>query len=380
MSPRDPDAGRMVPIDALTFELGLRELESIVSRLERGEVGEEAATALYERGEILKGMLQKKLQKAEDRLDAMYRATPAQSPELMAGDQVEWDVFISHASEDKVLFVRPLAEHLRKLGLRVWFDEFTLVMGDGLRRSIDLGLSNSRFGVVVISPNFLSKEWPQKELDGLVAREIDGTKVVLPIWHNVGANEIRARSPMLADRIAVTSDYGIEEVSRRILAAIRPDPQSRIGAGKAARSGSPAKAQQTPVRLSVATSAWAPAGLRLDLRYVSGFEHVGIVAQTTLLSPAGALLKEGRPVTNPARMASGGYTRYEAADPFVDGSGTIKLRALADESQLVVGGVLFVDPAPGTDTPLSMARIRIEILTDTMVTLALDEFAVSPFG
>ena len=80
---------------------------------------------------------------------------------------IEWDVFIGHASEDKDDFVRSLAERLRHEGLRVWYDDFTLTVGDSLRRSIDRGLARSRYGVVVISPNFLRKEWPQKELDGL---------------------------------------------------------------------------------------------------------------------------------------------------------------------------------------------------------------------
>src|SRR5712671_1731123 len=125
---------------------------------------------------------------------------------------MEWDGFISHASEDKNAFVRPLAEGLRKAGLKVWFDEFTLSVGDSLRRSIDHGLAASRFGVVVISPSFLRKEWPQKELDGLVAREIDGVKVILPVWHKVTEHEICSYSPTLADRVAVSSDKGLDHV------------------------------------------------------------------------------------------------------------------------------------------------------------------------
>jgi hypothetical protein len=69
-----------------------------------------------------------------------------------------WDVFICHASEDKDNFARPLAEGLRREGLSVWFDEFTLKVGDSLRRSIDHGLGYSRFGVVVLSPAFFAKE------------------------------------------------------------------------------------------------------------------------------------------------------------------------------------------------------------------------------
>jgi len=133
---------------------------------------------------------------------------------------MEWDVFISHASEDKDSFVRPLAKRLQEQWLRVWFDELTLTIGDSLRRSIDRGLAQSRYGIVVISPDFLQKEWPQKELDGLVAREIEGVKVILPVWHNIGASDIRAYSPTLADRLAVSSSAGLDRVVDQLLKAI----------------------------------------------------------------------------------------------------------------------------------------------------------------
>ena len=81
---------------------------------------------------------------------------------------MEWDVFISHAGEDKDQVARPLAKQLTALGVRVWYDEAALTLGDSLNRSIDAGLSRSRFGVVILSRHFFEKEWPQRELDGLV--------------------------------------------------------------------------------------------------------------------------------------------------------------------------------------------------------------------
>ena len=66
---------------------------------------------------------------------------------VFADDEV-YDVFISHASEDKEEVVRPLANALRKAGLKVWYDEFELHIGDSLRRKIDQGLAKSRFGIV----------------------------------------------------------------------------------------------------------------------------------------------------------------------------------------------------------------------------------------
>ncbi len=153
----------------------------------------------------------------------MQGAQPkATSQPTSAGDTQRWDVFVSHASEDKESFVRPLVEALRSHGLEVWFDEATLKVGDGLRRSIEKGLSKSQYGVVVISKAFLSKEWPQRELDGLVSREDDGIKVVLPVWHEITASEVRMSSPMLADRLAVPSSKGIPAVVQELLQVIRP--------------------------------------------------------------------------------------------------------------------------------------------------------------
>jgi hypothetical protein len=73
----------------------------------------------------------------------------------------QWDMFISHASEDKESFVRPLASALKNTGLLVWFDETALTVGDSLRGKIDEGLAQSRYGIVVLSPNFFAKRWPQ---------------------------------------------------------------------------------------------------------------------------------------------------------------------------------------------------------------------------
>jgi hypothetical protein len=136
---------------------------------------------------------------------------------------MDYDVFISHASEDKEAVARPLAAHLVSLGLRVWLDEFELTLGDNLRRKIDHGLSRSKYGLVILSPEFLLKEWPNKELDGLVAREEGRDKVVLPIWHNVSAADILKFSPLLAGRVAVSTSQGLAHVASRVFDAVRRD-------------------------------------------------------------------------------------------------------------------------------------------------------------
>jgi hypothetical protein len=136
----------------------------------------------------------------------------------------EWDVFISHASEDKLSFVRPLAEALERLGVRVWYDEFSLKLGDSISRAIDRGLTLSRYGVVVISPRFLDKPWPEYELRGLTARQVAGETVIIPLWHGVTHRQVLDFSPPLADLMALdTADLEAEHIALRLLQRIRPD-------------------------------------------------------------------------------------------------------------------------------------------------------------
>lgn len=138
------------------------------------------------------------------------------------GAVIEYDVFISHASEDKDAVVRPLANALVQHGLRVWYDEFELKIGDSLRRKIDKGLANSRFGIVVLSRDFIKKGWTNYELDGIISKAVSGEQVMLPIWHEITKKEIIAYSPSLADKVARnTSSYTIDEIANEIAELIR---------------------------------------------------------------------------------------------------------------------------------------------------------------
>lgn len=107
--------------------------------------------------------------------------------------------------------------------MAVWYDEFSLKLGDSLRSSIDYGLANTRYGVVILSKHFFQKNWPVQELNGLSTLEVAGKKVILPVWHNVTADEARAFSPILADRVAAKSDIGIEALVEQIINILEQD-------------------------------------------------------------------------------------------------------------------------------------------------------------
>ncbi len=135
----------------------------------------------------------------------------------------DYDLFVSHASEDKEAFVRPLVEALEAEHLSVWYDETELRPGDRLIRSIERGLSRSRFGIIVISSAFLAKRWPRAELDALTNREFaTGESVLLPVWLGVKAQAVREYSPLLADRVAIKAARGVAYTTSRIVEVVRP--------------------------------------------------------------------------------------------------------------------------------------------------------------
>ena len=130
------------------------------------------------------------------------------------------DIFISYASEDRDEIARPLAEALIKKDITVWFDEYELTLGDNLRRKIEEGLKNSRFGITILSHHFFTKRWPQIELDGLFALEA-GSKKILPVWHKISERDIREYSPVLAGRLGISTSKGLEAIVEAVQKAIK---------------------------------------------------------------------------------------------------------------------------------------------------------------
>jgi hypothetical protein len=130
--------------------------------------------------------------------------------------------FISHDSRDKDSLVRQLAFEMSKLLCTVWYDEFSLKVGDSLRENIEKGLKDSKKCIVVLSPDFLSNGgWSKAEFDSIYTREIhEENNIILPVWHNVGKNEVYEYCPRLADRFALSSSVGTETLAKKLVAAI----------------------------------------------------------------------------------------------------------------------------------------------------------------
>jgi hypothetical protein len=162
---------------------------------------------------------------------AEFQAIIAGRKEVVAMiDDTEWkrrldmrnpDAFIAHDSRDKADLARPLAMALSKLGLIVWYDEFSLKPGDRLSESIDKGLTECRHAVLLVSPNLLENTtWASTEMSALLTRAIVQANSLIPIWANVDARAVAARSARLADIVAINHSGNMEELASRIYVAV----------------------------------------------------------------------------------------------------------------------------------------------------------------
>lgn len=143
-----------------------------------------------------------------------------------------WDVFISHASEDKDTLVRPLAKQLSDMyKVDVWYDEFTLEYGDSLLESIEKGLQDSEFGIVIFSNEFFKKTWTNHEYNSLRTKEmLLEKKVIIPVWYNITKKQVAKYSLTLADKFAISlnDNFDIDDLAIKITKIIRPDIYDNI--------------------------------------------------------------------------------------------------------------------------------------------------------
>ncbi len=127
-----------------------------------------------------------------------------------------FDVFISHATEDKAKFAEPLAMELKRRGLNVWYDGFSLIPGKSLRGSIEKGISESKCAVLVLSRHFFEKSWTQQELEGMFSLGVP----LIPVLHEIDIVYVQERSPILGALVAIQGSLGLKNVADRIELAI----------------------------------------------------------------------------------------------------------------------------------------------------------------
>jgi hypothetical protein len=132
-----------------------------------------------------------------------------------------WDVFISHASEDRDEIARPLFQALTKRRLKVWYDEHNILPGDKLIGSIERGIRGSDYGILIVSKAFLKSKWTRHELETILFKALDEEKPVFQIWHKVTLSEVKDFSLDLARTHAFRSEEGIDKISDKLVVYIK---------------------------------------------------------------------------------------------------------------------------------------------------------------
>jgi hypothetical protein len=139
----------------------------------------------------------------------------------MAPKEYDFDAFISYSIEDKS-FARNLATALRDRGVRLWYDEGELRLGDSILRQVEHALERSQFYILLLSPNYMSKSWTQFELGAAMSREATSQKGhVLPIYLHTNPSEIVKFSPTIANIVGIRADdYSVGDIADKITLVI----------------------------------------------------------------------------------------------------------------------------------------------------------------
>lgn len=169
-------------------------------RAERKRKAEEATIELNEQTKIQNQLLREHNQRLNETIMQLKGQHGDKSLLPTANASYQFDVFVSHANDNKAEFVNALTAGLSRLGISIWYDANILDWGDNWKLQIANGLKKCRFGIVVVSPEFLGREWTEKELNELLQRQNEaGEKVILPLLYKLTISDMKKRYPQLAD-------------------------------------------------------------------------------------------------------------------------------------------------------------------------------------
>jgi len=134
------------------------------------------------------------------------------------------DVFISHSSKDRDHATR-LACALRVNGLRVWYDEWDLLVGHDIYDSVYEGIWRSQYLAILITQASLQSRWVREELT--LARKIafeEERTVILPLLYE----KVDLPAHLSTCKYADFMDFnrGFLQLSRILKPSLTPDTDS----------------------------------------------------------------------------------------------------------------------------------------------------------
>ena len=121
-----------------------------------------------------------------------------------------YDVFISHASEDKDDIARPIYEACRSRGIVAFLDEEEIQWGDSLTEVLNHALGKSKFFLAILSEHSIGKKWPRREINTALARQIEGNQKFLPLL--VGEPNMESLG-LTSDLLYISWDGNPEDVA-----------------------------------------------------------------------------------------------------------------------------------------------------------------------
>mgnify|MGYP001183399064 FL=1 len=177
-----------------------------VGKLQKEELAQAKKTEKQQKS--MQEVYERQIRELTEKIQKAETDTKSKKNIFDSETEVEYDVFVSHAIEDKESFADEFVDILQqKFHLKVWYDTVSIKWGDSIRAEIDKGLKRSKFGVVVLSRSYVGKYWTNYELEGLFQRESNGGKLILPIWHNITKQEVRQFSPTLAGKMTMNTMF-----------------------------------------------------------------------------------------------------------------------------------------------------------------------------
>ena len=130
--------------------------------------------------------------------------------------------FISHDSRDKDEVARYIASKLTSMGCPVWYDEYSLKVGDNLRESIEHGIKECKHCILILSKNFISNQgWTKTEFDAVFTKQIiKESNIVLPVWLDVDKEDVYEYSPSLLNTMGLNWSSDKDKICNQLFSKI----------------------------------------------------------------------------------------------------------------------------------------------------------------
>ena len=170
---------------------------------------------------------------------------PSRFIRQMVFGAADYDVFISHASEDKAAIARPIFEACEALGLKAFLDEEHIGWGQSFTAKINTALGAARTVLAIVSPTSVGKEWPVAEVNTALSLDVTGEKVVLPLI--VGKPDL-SRLPLIRGKDQMVWSGDARAVALRLAEIARGRGESSKASARRERAASETSVPQTSRR------------------------------------------------------------------------------------------------------------------------------------